>query len=96
MDLDQTLNLKDKILDYIQNNANKATEDDLYLLGVHLNCSEIEISNALNSLLQDRKILSVWFNEQGSTYKEKTWGHTHHGYTIRANDIINLLNTMFK
>jgi len=85
------MNLKDKILDYIKNNANKVTDDDLYLLSLDLNCSEIEISNALNSLLQDRKILSVWFNQGGLPYKEKTWEHTQHGYTIRANDISDSL-----
>lgn len=88
------MSLKRKIFNYIQNNANKATDDDIYLLGLDLNCNETEITDALKSLLQDKKILSVWFNEQGSTYKEKTWEHTHHGWTIRADDIWDSLKKL--
>ncbi len=85
------MSLENRIFSYIQDNANKVTDDEIYLLGLDLNCDETEINNALNSLLQDKKILSVWFNERGLPYKEKTWEHTQHGYTIRASNISDFL-----
>ena len=57
------------------------------MLELDLNCSKKEINDALESLLRDKEILSVWFDEKGSPYNEKTWEHTHHGYTIRAKGI---------
>lgn len=85
------MSLENRIFSYIQDNANKVTDDEIYLLGLDLNCNETEIKNALNSLLRDKKILSVWFNERGFPYKEKTWEHTQHGYTIRASNISDSL-----